>query len=74
MLSRSSFSTGGASLEAPSFDTALERRVTKETGSATSAMSISRASWGWFPNTLEFVNYSYHRIFGARLGETIKPR
>ncbi|ACS55874.1 hypothetical protein Rleg_1586 [Rhizobium leguminosarum bv. trifolii WSM1325] len=74
MMDRSSAPTiGSACPEAPSVDAALERRVTEETGSATSVMSISRATWGWFPSTLEFVNYSYHRMFGGRLGKTIKP-
>ncbi|MDX6000417.1 hypothetical protein [Rhizobium leguminosarum] len=66
MLSRSSFSSGGASLEPRRLDAVLERRVTKEAGSATSAMSISRASWGLFPSTLELVRYRYHRIFVNR--------
>ncbi|MGO8141954.1 hypothetical protein AB9F42_03860 [Rhizobium leguminosarum] len=43
-----------------SVDPVVERRVIAETGSATSAMAICRAAWGWFPSALEYVQYRYH--------------
>jgi hypothetical protein len=75
MLARSSALTAGdAFLKVRSYGTALERRVTDETGSATSAITICRAAWGWFPSALDYVQYSYHRRFGISLGRTIVVR
>lgn len=64
--------TGSDSSDSASVSAALDRRVTDEAGSATSAMAICRSAWGWFPSALELVQYSYHRRFGARLGRTIR--
>lgn len=65
-------SGGSESKEAARVTASLDRRIAEETGSATSKMAISRASFGWFPSTLESADYSYRRLFGRTLGKTVQ--
>lgn len=53
---------------------ALDRRVTRATGSATSIIAIGRASHGFFPSAIEIFQGRFFGRFGRRLRNGLVPR
>ncbi|TCU13707.1 hypothetical protein [Rhizobium sullae] len=74
LMDRKPFSKSVCQPSEKLFVAALDRRVTRATGSATSIMAIGRASYGLFPSTIEIFQGRFFGRFGRRLRNGILPR